>query len=129
MAYDCNVSIRGISKALTVNFNQTGDAATFPMPSAKYIITQILLYDWSATPNVLLAFTVRDTASGAGNSILGSIVGINTLGTATSGFVGKTPVSLGAYTQLSGSTMYLNISVANGTALTASVILLGIKLD
>lgn len=111
------------------NLNATGDKIISGLP-AKYVIDRLVIHDWSATPGALLAATLRDAATGGGNSLVGAIVGLNTPITATALAAEAFPqvAALGANRVLTASTLYFNVSVANGSALTANISLYILKL-
>lgn len=106
-----------------VNLNSTGDVASFTGLPAKIIIDRIEISNWSATPSALLALTLRDAAAGAGNSLVGAIAALNGVITATALNAVASPLAavLGASRKVTTSALYLNVSAANGTALTADV--------
>jgi len=108
-----------------VNLNQTGDVASITGLPSSIMVDRMEILNWSSTPAALLAMTVRDAATGGGNSLLGSIVGLNTPVTATALAAVATPLAavLGAVRVVSTGSLYLNVSVANGSALTADVII------
>lgn len=112
-----------VVKTLAVNLNATGDAASMTGLPANIILDRLEVSGWSVTPAVLLAMTVRDAAAGAGNSLVGAIGSLNGIITSTAMAAIATPLAavLGASRVISTTAFYLNVSVANGTALTANV--------
>lgn len=118
-----------LGKATAVNLNATGDTSV-TIWSSKYIITQVIMRDASATPAVTLTFTVRDTAAGGGNSLIGSVTALNTVvSTSIAGFLQPSPTALMSSRQLTTSTLFINVSVPNGSALTANFDIIGIILN
>lgn len=107
----------------TINLNSTGDLASVTGLPASIIVDKMEILNWSTTPSVLLTMTLRDAASGAGNSLLGSIAALNTPITATTLAAVALPLAtvLGAVRVISTGALYLNASAANGSALTADI--------
>ncbi len=123
MAYN-PLSVRGY-RVNAANLNTTGDVVTFTGLPAQYIVERLIISGWSATPAAILAATLQDAAAAGGNSLVGAIAALNTPITATSlnGQFIPLAAALGATRNLTASSLYLNVSVANGTALTADVTL------
>lgn len=113
----------------TVNLNATGDTS-IAISATKYLVLALVVRDSSGTPGVLCAFTLRDAAAGGGNSLAGSLVGLNgAISTSKAGFLQISPTALGSYQQETATTLFINVSVANGSALTATFDIIGIILN
>ena len=111
-----------------INLNATGDNA-ISIRYSKYVLLGAYLYDFSTTPGALTTATLRDAASGGGNSLVGSLAALNGIATTALGAHAiPTASALGAVRQSTASTLYLNVSVANGSALTCSVVLHGLAI-
>lgn len=112
-------------KASAVNLNSTGEVLTQAGLPARFIVNRLVISNWSATPSALLAMTLRDTAAGAGNSLVGALAALNTPITATALAAVAYPFAavLGASRAVTTGNIFLNASVANGTALTADVLI------
>ncbi len=110
-------------KSTGLNLNQTGDVASFTGLPASIVIDRVEIKNWSTTPGVLLTATLRDAAAGAGNSLVGTISGLNAIVTATALAAVAVPfvAVLGASRVVSTSAIYLNVSAANGSALTGDL--------
>lgn len=108
-----------------VNLNSTGDTISILNLPSRFIINQLVFSNWSATPSVLLVGTLRDAAAAGGNSLVGSIAGLNTPITSTALAAVATPLAsvLGASRAVTTNAVYLNLTVANGTALSADMTL------
>lgn len=128
MAYT-PLSIIGFSLT-SLNLNNTGDVATFTGLPSRYLVSSLVLDNWSTTPSALLTATLRDAATAGGNSLVGSIAGLNAIVTATALAAQAFPLAstLGANRSLTASSLYLNVSAANGSALTATGTLFVLKL-
>jgi hypothetical protein len=110
-----------------VDLNGTGDRLTFTgLPSVPYVVEKILIHGWSATPAAPLVMTLRDASSGGGNSLAGSMSGLNLLVTSTALALEAVPNVdvLGTNRTLTSTSLYLNASAGNGSALTANVTLI-----
>lgn len=108
-----------------INLNTTGDVASFLNLPPSCVVERIELSNWSATPSALLTATLRDAATAGGNSLLGSIAGLDgpITSTALTATIASTPLTINAVRKVSTSNIYLNVSAANGTALTADALL------
>lgn len=122
---------RLLAQSSGIDFNATGDVATMPVPFARYIVTRLLLTNASATPGATLAMSLRD-ASGAGGSSLmtTTIAGLNTIITSSQGLVlsNLNGVSLTGLKEATASSLYLNVSVANGSSLIMTARVFGIPI-
>lgn len=110
-------------KASALNLNSTGDLISQTGLPSAFIVKRMVLSNWSTTPSVLLTMTLRDAATAAGNSLVGSVAALNTPITSTALAAVATPLAtvLGASRVVSSGGLYLNVSAANGSALTADV--------
>lgn len=112
--------------SMGVNLNATGDVWTVQnIPLTNYVVERFTIWGQSVTPSILLTASLRDAASGGGNSILGTMTGLNLvlnnalLGLEMIPFAG----AAGSNRVINTSTLYFYVSVANGTALTANMTL------
>lgn len=109
-----------------LNLNSTGDVASIltGLP-ARFVVTEAFLSNFSTTPSILFAATVRDAASGAGNSLCGNLSGMNTVVTSTTQAARAVALTSLLSAQVANVTgkLYFNVSTANGSALTADITL------
>lgn len=114
-----------------LNLNTTGDVASVitGLP-ARFVITSCFLSNFSTTPSVLLAATLRDAATAGGNSLVGPIAGLNTIVTSTTQTMRAVSLTTALAAQVADITgkLYFNVSVANGSALTADLTLVIVPL-
>lgn len=112
------------SQITGLNLNTTGDVASVitGLP-ARFVIASCFLSNFSTTPSVLLAATLRDTASAGGNSLVGPITGLNAIVTSTTQAMRAVSLTTALAAQVANTTgkLYFNVSVANGSALTADL--------
>lgn len=107
-----------------VNLNTTGDVFSIiaGLP-ARFLVSQLLLSNFSGIPTALVAATLRDTATAGGNSLVGALVALNGIVTSTTLVMRAVPLTtaLAAAVAVTTAKLYLNVSAANGSALTADI--------
>lgn len=116
----------GFYKTVTINgadLNISGDRADFTALPASISVDSVEISGWSSTPSAALVATVRDAASGAGNSLVGSIAGADSIVTATAiNLVAKpSAAALSAKRRVTTGSLYVNVGTPNGSALTANI--------
>jgi len=114
----------GMIIAKGVNLNSTGDKNTAGVPVGA-VVDKVKILNWSATPSATLSCTVRDASGGGGNSLLGTITGLNTPITSTALAAVIVPAATATYAQRVTTTnaVYFHVGTANGSALTADVVI------
>ncbi len=109
--------------ATATNLNTTGAVASWTGLASAIVVDNLEILGWSATPSALLALTLRDAATGGGNSLVGLVASLNTPITSTALVASASPIAsvLGAVRRVTSGALYLNVSAGNGTALTANI--------
>ncbi len=119
---------RILGSARTVNLAATGDQATITIPPSvtKYLVTHVILTNASAIP-VLAQVAIYTGAAASGTNVVAAATITGATGPTV--VLSLTLAGTIAATALTASQLFVNVAVANATALTADIYIAGIDLS
>lgn len=127
-AFDCSYGTqRVIARLLTANFNSTGDQAISVLSSTKYFVTNVLVTNCSASLT-LAAGGFYPSPSKGGTPIVAAAQVYSALTGSAAQLLGTTLAAATNTTALSGQTIYFALTLAQGSAATCDIYIVGVDL-